>query len=474
LPKYSVGALLVSEQNGTRPPLVTVYITNYNYKSYIEQAINSVLEQTYSDFELIIIDDGSTDGSRDIIRHYMNHDKVRVIFQENKGLNATNNIAIHAAHGKYIMRLDADDYLDENALLVMVNVIETSSDLAMVFPDYYIVDKNGSVTDQERRHDFKKSVTLLDQPAHGACTLVRRDCLLEVGAYNSKFTRQDGWDLWLKLTKDYSVRNVNLPLFYYRQHGKNLTADTERLLETRSAIYKAHAERSERDPLRCVAVIPERGHALDPHSQVLRDLGQKPLINWTIDAALAVPMIEEIVITTPDEELADHLSSTYGDRLTLCHRSQEEALENTSFEGSILQALKQRQTNFEPDAILNLTVESPFRSAFYLEKAINVMRIHDVCAVLGVMPEDDLFYRHDGSGLKPVGNNRFQSSLRLEREYLFRQSGGVTLIRWDHFNSGLDLLDGNVGHIVLSRRAALRVRDNFEMQLAQVALESTN
>ena len=102
---------------------------------------------------------------------------------------------MRAAQGKYVMRLDSDDYLDKNALLVLVNAIEKSDDIALIFPDYYYVNADGQVTGQERRHDFKSQVTLLDQPAHGACTLIRRDCLLEVGGYSSEFTCQDGWDL---------------------------------------------------------------------------------------------------------------------------------------------------------------------------------------------------------------------------------------------------------------------------------------
>ena len=210
----SAAEITASVSESTVNPLVTVYVTNFNYANYIEQSIESVLAQTYKNFELIIIDDGSTDNSREIINCYIEKTNIRVIFQENKGLIASNNIAVRAAQGKYIMRLDADDYLDDNALLVLVNAIEKSDDIALIFPDYYYVDADGQVTGQERRHDFQAQVTLLDQPAHGACTLIRRNCLLEVGGYSPEFTCQDGWDLWLKLTESYSVGNVNLPLFY--------------------------------------------------------------------------------------------------------------------------------------------------------------------------------------------------------------------------------------------------------------------
>ena len=120
---------------------VTVYITNHNYGRYIKQAIDSVLEQNFHDYELLIIDDGSTDNSRRIIEKYRDLSCVKIIYQTRKGLNTTNNIAIRAANGEYMMRLDADDYLEPNALHVMSNYLDSYPESAMVFPDYYIIDK---------------------------------------------------------------------------------------------------------------------------------------------------------------------------------------------------------------------------------------------------------------------------------------------------------------------------------------------
>lgn len=91
-------------------PLVTVYLTNHNYGHFLRESVESVLTQTMSDFELLIIDDGSTDNSRDIIAEFESEPRVTTIFQQNKGLNVTNNIALRMARGKYIMRLDADDF----------------------------------------------------------------------------------------------------------------------------------------------------------------------------------------------------------------------------------------------------------------------------------------------------------------------------------------------------------------------------
>lgn len=458
----------MSVTESTVNPLVTVYVTNFNYANYIKQSIESVLAQTYKNFELIIIDDGSTDNSREIINSYVKKKNIRVIFQENKGLIASNNIAVRAAQGKYIMRLDADDYLDENALLVLVNAIEKSDNLALVFPDYYYVDADGQVTGQERRHDFQAQVTLLDQPAHGACTLIRRNCLLEVGGYSPEFTCQDGWDLWLKLTENYSVGNVNLPLFYYRRHDTNLTNDTDKLLDTRAEIYKSHAKRAKRPDLKVIAVLPTRGPAIEADSQILSKLGDKNVIDWTIEAVLDTAMVSELIVTTPDQDVINYLTSRYGDRLMIVCRDVKGSLENTSYAPAVKAALDHRK-NLSFDAVLEITAESPFRKTSYIDKAINVMRVHDVDKVLGVLTDDSMFYRHKGSGLEKVGND--SNDLKYEREYLYRQGGGIMLSKRHCYLDSHDPKTEKKGHIILSNRAGSLVRNLFERKVAELVLK---
>lgn len=456
-------------KNNPEQSLVTVYLVCFNYAKYVKQSIESVLSQTYQNFELIIIDDGSTDNSTEIINGYAKHPKVRIIIQENKGLIATNNIAIRAANGKYVMRLDADDYLDESALLVLVNTIEKSDELALVFPDYYYTDKNGNVTGQERRHNFQETVTLLDQPAHGACTLIRRSCLIEVGGYSDEFNCQDGWDLWLKLTENYKVGNVNLPLFYYRMHDENLTHDSERLLETRSRIYKKHVEQTKRPDLKILAVLPVRGKIIEKNSQALELLGNKALINWTIDSALDSKLISELIVTTPDPEIISHLKQHYNQKIVVINRNLEDAFENTSYKPAVFSAVKDRNLN-DFDAVLELIVEFPFRSTSYIDKAINVMRTHSVDKVIGVIPEDSIFYRHSGSGLEVVGNNYENNLLRLEREYLYRQTGGITLCKKETYEENKTQDNITNGHVILSKKAATQIKNESEMQFVRLQL----
>jgi len=141
---------------------ITVYITNYNYGRFIEQAIDSVLNQTEQDFEIIIIDDGSIDNSRAIIDSYRNNPKIKIVLQQNKGLTTSNNVALKLSQGKYIMRLDADDYLVQNALSKLSSVLDKKPNLGMVFGDYYLVDEKNHILEHFQRHDFNNDVELFD------------------------------------------------------------------------------------------------------------------------------------------------------------------------------------------------------------------------------------------------------------------------------------------------------------------------
>ena len=180
-------------------PKITVYITNHNYEKFISKSIQSVLNQSFKNYELIIIDDGSSDDSVNVIDRFCKKNKdIIFVKQKKRGLVASNNIAISLAKGKYIMRLDADDWLKKDALKEMFKIIEKNDETAMVFPDYYEVDINGKKILRFVRHNFKK-VDLKDQPAHGACSLIRLSILKKIGGYDEKFMCQDGYYIWMKL-----------------------------------------------------------------------------------------------------------------------------------------------------------------------------------------------------------------------------------------------------------------------------------
>jgi glycosyltransferase involved in cell wall biosynthesis len=380
-------------------PSVTIYITNYNYGAYLEQAIQSVLNQTFTDYELIIIDDGSTDDSKDIIGQYQKQKNVYTVFQENRGLNASNNIALNLSRGKYIIRLDADDYFVPQAIELMVSELNRNQDHALVFPDYYHVDEKGNIIEEIKRHDFTNDVSLYDQPAHGACTMIRTEILKSIGGYDEEFNRQDGYDIWLKISRLYSVKNISLPLFYYRQHQKSITKNEDKLFETRTRIIEKNLKKKNYNELNVLAIIPVRGNEIDPNSNPLQKIGKKCLIEWTIDATINSKLLQNIAISSNDNELKEFVSTKWGNKVKWVERDQSLSAINTSIEKTAIDTLKLYEKNNKSiDEVMMLYIEYPFRSTMYIDQAIHMLQLYDVDSVSSVRKDDDMFYIHSGHG----------------------------------------------------------------------------
>ncbi|EIM77273.1 family 2 glycosyl transferase [Nitritalea halalkaliphila LW7] len=306
-------------------PAITVYITCYNYAAFVSQAIQSVLNQTFQDFELLVIDDGSTDGSRTVIEHYREHPKVNIIYQQNKGLNATNNVAISLAKGKYIVRLDADDYFEPEALGIMYAIMESDEKLGLVFPDYFYVDAAGNRIGSHRRHFFDDEVTLYDQPAHGACTLVRLDYLRRLGGYDEAFSCQDGFELWIKFITFHKVTNINRPLFSYRQHSGSLSSDSDKILKTRRQIKRGFVEKYLSSP-NTLAIIPVRNRVYNGVSWPLFSYNGKTVLQHRIESCLQSKNIDHLVVTASDSAILAYLKEKYSAESTISIMERPEAL----------------------------------------------------------------------------------------------------------------------------------------------------
>ena len=285
-------------------PKVTVYIPAHNYGRFLDVAIQSVLKQTMDDWELIVIDDGSTDDTSEILAPYGTNPKIRIFEQENRGLNITNNIALRIARGEYLMRLDADDFLDENILLVLSHVLDTKPGVSLVYPDYYNVDENGEIVEIVRCQKIGEEVDLLDLPAHGACTMVRKEILLEIGGYFEEFDRQDGFGMWLKFIERYHPYNVNLPLFYYRQHGESLSESRGLLLETRRKIKRRVVEEMNLSrKLKVLALVPVVVDAGSDLGNPFTRLKGKPLLEQTLEQIQEACSVDRVVVSSSDEEV---------------------------------------------------------------------------------------------------------------------------------------------------------------------------
>jgi len=255
-------------------PLVTVCIPAYNHERYVGQTIQSVIDQTYENIELIIINDGSKDKTDEVIRKYIPECEKRFVRfeyrnRENRGLSATLNEAVRWAKGKYFSPIASDDILLKDKISILVDKLESLDDsYAVAFGNAIFIDdegkelyldkKTGLPTSKEdgfnlfldyytsnRDFDYKDinsfgsyKTLLAGNYLPSMSCVIKLDKIREVGAWTSGNAIED-WEIWLKLSKNYKFAYIDKPVALYRLHesnsskviGKNIHYDGIKLLK---------------------------------------------------------------------------------------------------------------------------------------------------------------------------------------------------------------------------------------------------
>lgn len=218
---------------------VSVVIPAYNHERYVGEAIRSVLDQTFRDFELIIINDGSTDRTETEILKFKD-DRIRYYSQSNRGLSATLNRGIDLARGDYFSFLPSDDLFFPEKIEAQLKEFQTGSpDLGMVFSRQIVVDAIGNEITEDPIIDWfdtsyrtKEEIfpALFERNFLPAPTFMgRKACFEKVGSFDESLRYCQDYDMWFRMLKVYDIRIVDKPLLRYRWHGENLTyAKTER------------------------------------------------------------------------------------------------------------------------------------------------------------------------------------------------------------------------------------------------------
>jgi len=205
-------------------PQVSVIIPTYNCARYLPEAIDSVLAQTYRDFEIIVVDDGSTDDTPDVLARY--GEAILVIRQPNQGRGAARNAGILAARGQYIAFLDADDLWLPRKLEKQMALFEERSEIGWVYSDYrYFGDTSTGDDSFFGRHSLRPPpegwilVKLLAGCITSTITVMARAaCFRQVGLFDPSLVRAQDYDMWIRLACRSEVGCVDNVLALYRQH----------------------------------------------------------------------------------------------------------------------------------------------------------------------------------------------------------------------------------------------------------------
>lgn len=222
-------------------PKVSVLIPSFNHRQFVEECVESVLAQTHIDFEIVVVDDGSKDGSLEVLRAF--GDKILLLKLPQKGTQAARNAAIAASSGEYLALLDSDDVWLPIKLERQVAVLDQRPDVGLVYSLAYQIDAHGALLNEGRTigRQLESSPSALEQfivgnsiPAPTA--IFRRSCLDKVGGFDESFLGSGDWDLWLRISAHYEVAFIPEPLALYRLHEFNTT----------KALFKNHAYYEER------------------------------------------------------------------------------------------------------------------------------------------------------------------------------------------------------------------------------------
>lgn len=292
---------------------VSVVIPTYNRAYLIPRAIQSVLNQTCEDFEIIVVDDGSTDNTNEVVES-INDERIRYIRHErNKGAAAARNTGIMAAKGKYIAFLDTDDeWLPEKLEKQMAAFRNASSQIGVVYTSLVRIEGDRTYIPPPRARKKEGNIycNLL-----GECfvltstTVVNRECFTKVGMFDERFSVAEDWDLFIRIAKYYHFKYVDEPLVIYCARSDSLTNNPDYEVKGYEMFLEKHSEDIKRDKRILARYYINMGHLLCSNKKLREGRG------YFVKAAVVYPLNIESAFAylalLPGQGIYDVVATSY-------------------------------------------------------------------------------------------------------------------------------------------------------------------
>ena len=228
-------------------PLVSIVFTSYNHKEYLKQALDSLVNQTYPNLEIIIIDDCSTDGSQQVLKEYEHIPNINLKLQDkNSGSYVkASNYGASFAKGEYILFAQCDDFAESNQIEILLAGFEANPTVGVVFSKSYLIDESGTIFADDllgREKSFKKTVTKnklinsrkMQEFLSFSCVipnlsaaLIKHDLFKEINGLSERYLVVADWELWLDLSEKTNFYYVAEPLNYFRQHSTTIRSSVK-------------------------------------------------------------------------------------------------------------------------------------------------------------------------------------------------------------------------------------------------------
>ena len=221
-------------------PKVNVIITTYNRANLVCQAIESVLEQTYQDVEIILVDDGSTDDTKDVLHSYIKKNQIVYHYQSNQGLSAARNKGIRLSKGQYLKFLDNDDFLYEKQIELQVKDLEENhTDISI--SDYHALLENGIL--EENRHVIDLQEPLLSFIQNNKtcvhAVLMRKEWLEKVGGFDEHLKACEDYDLWFRMILEGAkISKIDYIGCCYRFLSSSMTTDYNTMFFNKMVVFE--------------------------------------------------------------------------------------------------------------------------------------------------------------------------------------------------------------------------------------------
>lgn len=449
-------------------PKVSVVITAHNYGKYIGKAIDSVLNQSFRDFELIIVNDNSSDSTGLILESY-DDQRISTLNVTHGNLSKTCNSGIAASSGDYIIRLDADDWFDPHALLVLSTVLDQNRDIDMVFPDYYVTGADGVLLHEVKKIKLSDDVELMDRPALAAGAMYRRHCYDDLGGYREDISRQEDFDFWHRFVMRFVVRNISLPLMYYRQHSTSMSKGFNDRMNARRKI-KSDLIDSGRDKKFSNRILILPAYSLTPSGV---NVAQEPfvsnesLLSGWVKRFVKLDMFDFILIISDENISVDESCEIY-------IRNYEERQFGFKVESLFHNVIKHVYKSFgvAVDMAVVLHPNSPNLKVDHVDEAINTMLHKNYSAVISVVEDKSFHWRPGENGLEEV-YYRFRF-LRHEREMIFKETGNLYVFDASRFIISEDLFGDAVGYTELNSFEAFRIIDDYDLDTFKNSLSKSD
>jgi len=230
-------------------PLASIVIPCFNEAAFVAEAIESALVQAYSPFEVVVIDDGSTDGSSDLVRRF---ESVRLFRQRNAGLAFARNAGLREARGEYLLFLDADDKLFADALAIGVRALERAPGSGLAYGHVRLIDESGCPMPTPVQPDVRKDhyLELLRRNYiwTTGCIVYRRSTLQHAGGFNRRVSGSADFELNARIAREFPIVCHGKTVLDYRIHDHSMSRDEARMLRSSVTARRLHRRYVRRNP----------------------------------------------------------------------------------------------------------------------------------------------------------------------------------------------------------------------------------